>query len=140
MFAAKMPRTLILVACGFAGGAFFIWLLLFAWEHDANPRRANFKNQMMRRKVEAMDQSRHSILRGRLPQVNAAAARMHEYARTIEGFLATDVYKKHGDEFYEAIEELRIASGADDREGTKEAFLRLERSCIDCHYLLAQPD
>lgn len=139
----KTANTLITVICGIAIGAFAIWFLQFAWEkvqeHDANPRRAGVKNQLMRRKAVAMEDALHAIIGGNLSQVNAAAVRMKQSAGKIDGFLATEIYKKHGDDFHGSIEELLAATTANDREATKVAILRLEKSCIDCHYLINQP-
>ncbi len=140
----KTTNTLIMVACGIALGALALWFLQFAWEkvqeHDANPRRASVKNQLMRRKASAMDDALHAAIRGNLSQVNAAAVRMKQSASTIDGFLATEVYKMHGDDFHSSIDDLLAATDAGDRDGTKEAILRLERSCIECHYLINQPE
>jgi len=140
----KTPNTLIAVACGIALGAFFLWFGQFALqrvrEHDANPRRAGVKNQLMRRKAAAMDDALHAAIRGNLAQVNAATVRMRQSATKIDGFLSTDVYTQYGEDFYRAIEDLLAASGANDRDGSKEAILRLEKSCIECHFLINQPD
>lgn len=140
----KTTNTLLIVACGVAFGALALWFLQFAWEkvqeHDANPRRASVKNQLMRRKSNAMDDALHATISGNLSQVNAAAGRIKQSAGTIDGFLATEVYKKHGDDFFSSIEDLLAATAANDRDGSKEAILRLEKSCIECHYLINQPD
>ncbi len=91
----KTTNTFLTVACGIAFGALVVWFLQFAWakvqEHDANPRRASVKNQLMRRKAVAMEDALHAIIGGNLPEVNSAAVRMKQSARTIDGFLATEV-------------------------------------------------
>lgn len=140
----KTTNTFLTVACGIAFGALVVWFLQFAWakvqEHDANPRRASVKNQLMRRKAVAMEDALHAIIGGNLPEVNSAAVRMKQSARTIDGFLATEVYKKHGDDFHGSLEDLITTTAAGDRDGAKEAILRVEKSCIECHYLINQPD
>ncbi|HBJ37643.1 MAG TPA: hypothetical protein DDZ51_23380 [Planctomycetaceae bacterium] len=140
----KTTSIFLTVACGIAIGALGLWFLQFAWEkvqeHDASPQRANVKNQLMRRKAVAMEDALQAILGGNLSRVNAAAVRMKQSARTIDGFLATEVYKTHGDDFHGSIEDLITATAANDRDGAKEAILRLEKSCIECHYLINQPE
>ena len=94
----------------------------------------------MRRKAMAMDDALHATIRGNLSQVNAAAVTMKQSKNTIDGFLATEVYSKYGDDFDSSIEDLLAATDANDQEGSKEAILRLEKSCIECHFLINQPD
>ena len=136
----KARNTLIAVACGIALGVFFLWFGQFAWqriqEHDAEPRRAGVKNQLMRRKSAAMDEALQAMLRGNLVRVNAAAVRMRRSAAKIDGFLSTEVYDRYGEDFFGALDDLLAATEANDREGSKEAILRLEKSCIDCHFLI----
>jgi hypothetical protein len=136
----KTPNTLIAVACGVAFGALSLWFLQYALQvardFDANPQRASFKHQIMRRKADAMDDALHAIVRGDLAKVNAAAVKMKEFASTIDNFLSTDVYRQYGDDFYRSIEDLKIATSENDEDGSKEAILRLEKSCIECHFLI----
>jgi len=112
----KTTNILIAVTCGIALGAGTLWFLQFAWErvqeHDANPRLANVKNQLMRRKAMAMDDALHATIRGNLSQVNAAAVTMKQSKSTIDGFLATEVYSKYGDDFDSSIEDLLAATDA----------------------------
>lgn len=140
MVLTKMSNTLLTVICGGAIGALLLWLGQLAWkgiqEHDANPHRAGVQNQLMRRKSAAMDAALSATLRGNLAQVNAATRRIRESAGRITGFLSTDMYNQYGDDFFQAIEDLLAATSANDREASKEAILRLEKSCIDCHFLI----
>jgi len=140
----KTTNTLIAIACGIAFGAFALWGIQFAiqrvQEHDANPRRASVKNQLMRRKAAAMDDALDATISGNLRRVNAAAVRMRQAANTIDGFLATEVYDKYGEDFHRSIDDLIAATSENDREATKEAVLRLEKSCIECHFWINQPD
>ena len=87
-----------------------------------------------------MDEALNATIGGNLTRVNAAAVRMKQAASTIDGFLATPVYAKHGEDFHSSIDDLIAATSQNDREGTKEAILRLEKSCIECHYLINPPD
>ena len=131
------------VLIGILVGAGSIWFLQFAWrkagEYDANPRRATIKNQLMRKKAEAMDDVLNEVVYGRLDRVSEAAARMLKCATAIDGFLATDIYTDYGDNFHQAIADVKAAAEASDDDSVKEAILRLERSCIECHFLINQP-
>lgn len=144
MEANKTTTQFLTIAGGIAFGAIGLWFLQFAWqkveEHDANPRRASVKNQLMRRKAVAMEDTLEAIIGGNLSQVNSAAIRMKESAKTIDGFLATEVYKKHGDDFHASLDDLIATTAANDRQGAKAAILKLENSCIECHFLINQPD
>ncbi|WP_431067738.1 hypothetical protein [Methylotuvimicrobium sp.] len=125
-------------------GALFValgvWLFGEVWryagEYDKNPSHRNLKNQLMRRKSDSMQDVLDAIVRGRLNRVNAAAVDMERYAAAIDGYLSTDVYEKHGKSFNEAIHDLKRATAQSDAELTKEAALRLERSCLECHMLI----
>jgi hypothetical protein len=140
----KTTNTVIAVVCGIAFGALALWGAQLAiqriQEHDANPRRASVKNQLMRRKAAAMDEALNATIGGNLRRVNAAAGRMKQAASKIDGFLATEVYANYGEDFHRSIEELLVATSENNREGTKEAILRLEKSCIECHYLINRPE
>jgi len=139
----KTPHTLITAACGIALGAFLLWFGQLALqrmrEHDAKPRRAGLKHQLMRHKASAMDEALHATIDGNLVRVNTATTKLKQFANRIDGFLATEIYSQYGDDFHRAIEDLLAASEANDREGSKEAILRLERSCIECHFLINEP-
>ncbi len=143
MGSSKTRNTLLAAACGIVFGIFSLWFVQFAWqqiqEHDARPRRASLKSQLMRRKSAAMDEALQAIIRGNLAKVNAAAVKMKRSAGNIDGFLSTPVYDEHGEEFYRAIDDLLAASGENDRDASRDAILRLEKSCIECHYLINQP-
>ncbi|SRR6056297_1417213 len=134
----------VAVVSGIVAGVLLLLLLQLAWkwagEFDANPQQATLKNQLMQEKSDAMDDVLHAVVRGRLEEVSEAAVRMKSSANTINGYLATDVYEKYGEDFYRAIADIRVAANAKDRESAKEAILRLERSCIECHYLITPPE
>lgn len=65
---------------------------------------------------------------------------MQRYGRMVDGFLVTDAYEQHGQEFHQALRDLRAAAGEGNRDEAKEASLRLERSCIECHFLFIPAD
>lgn len=138
----RMQLPLSVLSGVFVAVLTFAFLQL-AWkragEYDANPMRATVKNQLMRQKSDAMDDVLHAVVRGKLADVSDAAERIKTCSRAIAGYLSTDVYEKYGNDFYVAVDDVRSAADAGDRELTKEAILRLERSCIDCHFLISQP-
>ena len=135
----RLQWTVVLLS-GALVVALGVWLFGEVWryaaEYDKNPSHRNFKNQLMRRKSDSMQDILDAIVRGRLNRVNAAAVDMERYAATIDGYLSTDVYEKHGKSFNEAIQNLKRATEQNDAELTKEAALRLERSCLECHMLI----
>lgn len=136
----KPINSFFAITCGIAFGAASFWFIQTVMEkvreHDENPARANIKNQLMRRKASSMDDALAAIIRGSLPQVHAAARSMKDSARTIDGFIRSEAYQNHGKEFYQAIDDLLDATTANNLDRSKEAILRLEKSCIECHYLI----
>jgi len=139
------PDKLMLAAVGgVLFGAAVMWFVPMLWQmagdYDAAPRRQNVKFQLMQRKSNAMHRALDAIVDGRLDDVEAEAADIRQYAIEIKGYLATEVYKKAGEEFYESLDVLEAAAGRNDRQATKQAILRLENSCIDCHYLIKEPE
>lgn len=127
------------ILLGLLAAAGFLWLaqnaVRLAGEFDQNPRGPNLKSQMMRRKSNALDDIMRGMVRGNLARVDAGARRMQRYGRMVDGFLVTDAYEKHGQEFHQSLRDLRAAAGEGNRNEAKEATLRLERSCIECHFL-----
>lgn len=124
-------------------GAFLLWFVPLAWrqiaEYDANPVQPGLKYQLMRRKSDAMHDALDAMVEGRLDRVQAEAAEIEQFASTIEDYLATDVYQEYGKEFSQSVEDLQVAASQQDREAVKEAMVRLERTCIECHFLDNQP-
>lgn len=131
------------ILLGVAAAAAFLWLaqkaIRLAGEFDQNPRGPSLKSQMMRRKSNALDDIMRGMVRGNLARVDAGARRMQRYGRMVDGFLVTEAYEKHGEAFHQALRDLRAAAGEGDREEAKEATLRLERSCMECHFLIDAP-
>lgn len=61
---------------------------------------------------------------------------MERYGETIDGYLASELYDKYGEDFHQAVADLAAAAAQEDVNNAKEAALRLEQSCIECHMLL----
>ena len=130
------------VMVGALVGALGSWgvheLLGLAGERDKRPSRNEFQNQMMRRKADALHDLLDGMVDGQPGRVEDAAARVRANAKGIDSYLSTDIYIKHGDAFFEAVEDVQRAARREDLEAAKEAALRLERSCIECHMLHKQ--
>lgn len=92
----------------------------------------------MHRKTNAMHDILDGMIRGDLRRVETAANRMNDYGNTIEWYLSAAEYEKHGENFRGAVDHLRAAAGERDMDSAKEATLRLERSCIECHVLMKE--
>ncbi|MEE4360741.1 MAG: hypothetical protein V2I63_04370 [Pseudomonadales bacterium] len=136
------PLQLIAVAVtGALVGAGALWLAQTVWhragELDAMPGRPGVKDQLMLRKSQDLQLMIDALVRGRLQQIEPAAMRMSGYARAIEHFVDTDIYRSHGSEFHAALTALRQAASEGDGPAAREALFRLEASCMDCHALLA---
>lgn len=123
-----------------ATGALLLWATQLIWhkaaEIDRNPSRTGVKSQLMHRKSEAMHDILDSMVSGNLQDVHSKAKRMERYGKTIDDFLASEAYKKYGADFHRAVDDLIVAAAQEDVDNAKEAALRLERSCIECHILL----
>lgn len=111
-------------------------VLQAAVESDAGRRGPGIEDQLMQRKAGALQEVLDALVRDRLDRVEPAADRMAAYTDAIEGYLATDVYRRYGADYRGALVELREAAGRDDREATRAAFGRLENACLECHFLL----
>lgn len=92
----------------------------------------------MHRKTSAMQDILDGMIRGDLRRVETAADQMAAYGNTIEWYLAATEYQNHGESFRGAVDDLRTAARERDMDSAKEATLRLERSCIECHVLMNQ--
>ena len=120
--------------------AFLLWTVQLIWhragEIDRNLSRFGAKNQLMHRKSEAMHDILDEMIAGNLGSVHSAAKRMARYGETIDGYLASESYDIYGMDFHQSVEDLAAAAAESDAIKAKEAALRLERSCIECHELL----
>ncbi|MEL6338899.1 MAG: hypothetical protein AAFQ65_03275 [Myxococcota bacterium] len=115
------------------------WLYQKAGEYDARPKREGLKRQMMQRKSATMRELLETVRVGQLGDVSTFTAELQSYSSTIERHLSTDAYARHGADYFAAIRSLNAAAAREDHRATKEAVLSVERSCIDCHYLLVDP-
>ena len=131
---------MIIILASAAAGVFIIWTTRLIWhsatEFDRNPSRSEVKNQLMLRKSETMHDILDGMVMGNLGRVHSAAKRMGRYGKTIDSFLASELYDTYSGDFYQAVDDLTAATAHDDFNNAKEAALRLEKSCIECHMLL----
>ncbi|QDU29262.1 Cytochrome C' [Anatilimnocola aggregata] len=114
------------------------WLWRTVAEIDRKPPQGGLKEQLMHRKTSAMQDILDGMIRGDLRRVETAADQMTAYGNTIKGYLSTAEYQKHGESFRGAVDDLRTAAREKDMDTAKEAALRLERSCLECHVLMNQ--
>ncbi|MAT16413.1 MAG: hypothetical protein CMJ46_14215 [Planctomyces sp.] len=130
--------TIILTSA--AVGAFLLWGIQSIWhiatEIDHNPSRAGVKSQLMHRKSAAMHDILDAMVAGNLKEVHSEALRMERYGETIDEYLASETYDKSGADFHQAVDDLIVAAAQEESDNAKEAVLRLERSCIECHMIL----
>lgn len=137
-------QSMLLVTVALTGilvGAASLWLVQAVWDHavefDADPtRRPGVKDQLMRRKSEDLQVLIDALLRGDLDRIEPAARRIASYSEAIYQYLGTDMYKRHGADYEGSLEALIQAAQRRDRDGARDAVLRLEGACIGCHYLL----
>ena len=131
---------MMVILASASAGAFLLWTAQLIWhragEIDRNPNRFGVKSQLMRRKSEAMHDILDEMVAGNLGRVHSAAKRMKRYGETIDGYLASELYDKYGADFHQAVADLTAAAAQEDVNNAKEAALRLEQSCIECHMLL----
>lgn len=122
----------------------FLWLWQRAGEIDRKPPQSGVKEQLMHRKTNAMQDILDGMIRGDLRRVETAANRMNDYGHAIGWYLSVDEsvdksvdkYEHHGEEFHRAVADLLGASRGGDFNSAKEATLRLERSCMECHVVM----
>jgi hypothetical protein len=104
------------------------------------PLGGSLKTQVMHRKSMAMQTILDGLIRGDLQRVETAASQLVDYGKMIEHFLSSAEYEKHGEDFRNSVGDVIDASAREDKNSAKEAVLRLERSCIECHLLMNQRD
>ncbi|QDU08393.1 hypothetical protein V202x_17610 [Gimesia aquarii] len=127
---------LVMLGCTLFGAAMVLLFQLIwqaAEEHERNPNRVNLRNQIMRRKTKTMHDILDGMIYGDLGRVETAANRMQKYSETINEFLLDPRYEKLSLEFDLSISELSDSAIRKDMDAAKEATLRLERNCIECH-------
>ena len=131
---------MMVILASASAGACLLWAAQLIWhragELDRNPSRFGVKSQLMRRKSDAMHDILDEMVAGNMKGVHSAAKRMERYGETIDGYLASELYDKYGADFHQAVADLTAAAAQDDVNNAKEATLRLEQSCIECHMLL----
>jgi len=127
---------------GLAASAVAVWLFLWLWnvvaEIDRAPPRGGLKIGMMHRKSVAMQDILDGIIRDDWARVESAAERMETYGDTIQWYLSVSEYQANGESFRDATNDLQRFVREREMESAKEATLRLERSCLECHLQLNQ--
>ncbi len=118
----------------------FMWLWNLVVEIDSNPPRGGLKVGMMHRKSVAIQDIMDGMIRDDWDRVGSAAERMATYGHTIQWYLTVREYQANGDSFRDATNDLRRFVSEQDRESAKEAALRLERSCLECHIQMNQQE
>jgi len=115
------------------------WSVHWLWQTVAgNLPQGGLAQQMMHRKSRTMADILDGMIHEDFPQLYREAKRMASYNTTIERFLRFPEYERQSDEFKQSLEDLIVAAKGEDSDSSKEAVLRLERSCIECHVLLNQ--
>ena len=102
------------------------------------PLGGSLKTQMMHRKTMAMQTIMDGMIRGDLHRIKTAARQLVEYGDAIEHYLSSAEYEKYGEDFRRSLSDVINAANRSDQKSAKEAVLRLERSCIECHQLMNQ--
>ncbi len=131
----RLKLALLIVGSAIMGGA-LVWVGTEAGNIYNDPSRTSVRSQMMRRKQETMHHILDDMVRGDLRGASASAKDMRAYADTLERFLDTREYSKHNDEYRQSIEDLIEAGSQDKADLARNAALRLERTCLECHALL----
>ena len=118
-------------------GAVLAWGIHALWQMDNEPLRGNsLSSQLMHRKTSAMQDILDGMVRGDPRQVDKAATKMKSIGFHVEWYLSIPLYEKEGGEFRDSVQELDRAMSEKDWVIAREATLRLERSCIECHALI----
>lgn len=129
-------------AIGLLFGAVSGWFLYSMWdasvEFDQRPERATLGNQMMRRKSNAMEDILDAMVHGDLRRVGREAKKMEAYIDTLSKFLSSSEYVDQDREYQASVRDLKLAASENDLHAAKEATLRLERTCIECHAIINQ--
>ena len=119
-----------------------VWAVSRLWqavaEMDRNPSRSGLVEQLMRRKSKAMKDILDGMIREDFNRLDRGAKWMKSYNAAIEHFLHFPEYERLSDEFSQSLDDLSEAAIRKESNLAKEAVLRLERSCIECHMLLNQ--
>jgi hypothetical protein len=137
MISRGHARLIAGVSCALLAIALLAWFLRLLIVRNP-PGGVGLSGAMMHRKSTAMQDILDGMIRGDLSRVETAAGRMNEYGNTIEWYLSSAEYQKYGEGFRGAVDDLRVAARDRDVDSAKEATLRLERSCIECHVLMNQ--
>jgi len=135
----KPVLVVIRVASVLLGIVAVSWSVHWLWQTLAeNLPQGGISQQMMRRKSRTMADILDGMIHEDFPHLYREAKRMTSYNTTIEHFLHFPEYERQSDDFKQSLEDLIVAAKGEESDSSKEAVLRLERSCIECHILLNQ--
>ena len=117
-------------------GAFLAWGVHALWRMEDIPATSTFKEQMMHRKTQAMEQILDGLVRGDLRRVEKSAEHMKSIGVHVNWYSSSEVYENNNDLFRQLTFYLIDAAQRRDHVAAKESALQLERSCIECHALI----
>jgi cytochrome c556 len=130
------------VSCTLLAIVAIVWSVLWLWqtaaEIDRDPSRNRPRAQIMHRKTTAMQAISDGMIRGDLQRVEMAAKQLSSYGKAIDWYLSASAYEEHGKKFLQSVDDLISAASKRDVNSAKEAVLRLERCCIECHMVAEQ--
>ncbi len=117
-------------------GTLMGWGIHALWQLDDTPATNTFKEQMMHRKTRTMEQILDGLVRGNLRRVENSAEHMWKIGNELNWYLSSSLYQSNDEIFRDSTADLIKAAQQRDHDAAKEAALRLERSCIECHALI----
>lgn len=118
-------------------GGFLAWGVHALWQVGNEPLSGTtLSSQLMHRKTRTMEQILDGLVRGDMRRVEKSAAHMKSIGDTLNWYTTIGVYENHNEAFRDSTIDLRDAAGEKNLDAAKEAALRLERSCIECHALI----
>ena len=112
------------------------WGVHALWQMEDIPATSTFKEQMMHRKTQAMEQILDGLVRGDLRRVEKSAEHMKSIGVHVNWYSSSEVYENNNDLFRQLTFDLIDAAQRRDHVAAKESALQLERSCIECHALI----
>jgi hypothetical protein len=106
------------------------------WQMENTPVTGDFRGRVMHRKTRTMNLITDGLVRGELRRVQSSAETMWEIGQTLNWYLSSDQFEDNNRIFRDSTRDLVQAARQRDHDAAKEAALRLERSCIECHALI----
>lgn len=112
------------------------WGVRALWRVDEMPVDSTFKEQMMHRKSKTMADILDGLVRGNMRHVERSAEHMEFIGNRLNWYSSGNLYQSNDEIFRNSTADLIDAAQRRDHDSAKEAALRLERSCIECHALI----